>query len=1298
MRTSVRALILSTTSAVAVLGLAVPANAASPAIVSRTPAEDAFVGTAPSGVTLTFDQAIAVSSTISVAGPLFAPPCNKTAPIAMTGTALSCSFAGGAAAVVDGTYTVSYAANSTGADPATTGTYTFHVDATVPGDPTVSTSNPIDGGRRKSAGFTYTVTASEDLDDSSRVDIFDSTQTQVALTTSVSGDTITSTPVDVLPEDTYTAKIYLVDVSGRTPDPVVRTFSVDDTAPAAPVITTPLAKINIANASSFPVSGTGEVGAIVSLTSAATTVTTTVNGAGSWNANINVSSQADGTVSFSATQADGAQNVSGSSAPQTTQKDTVRPRVTGQAAAPALINAANTTATVTGKVDNGSTTVGEADPLTVSANDTNGSTPAVVVDGVAGVDGTFSVPVDTASLSDGTITYTIVATDPFANPSNAVTTTNTKDTAAPATPTVAFAPASVNNGNQDSVTVSGAAAGATLVDIVVSDTNNGTADLTFTATVSGGNYSRAFDMTSLSDGTLTATVTPRDTAGNVGSAGSATAIKDVVAPGTPTVNVSPNPITNAGQTAVTVSGTTNGDSVAITLSDGVGGGADITGTATASGGSYSQTFNVSTLQDGSITVSAVASDTAGNDSATASTAVDKDTVIPGQPASLSATPTSYVQASTTVSISGTTAAGDALATGLVADITVSDTDGGTPDLTVAGVSVSMGNFSTSVSQAQILTLADGTVTVSAKIRDAVGNISPARTTTITKNTTLLALSVTSPVDGAAVQSPATISATYNENINPTTSTITVRNKNNLTVSGTASFNAKTASFAPSSALTEAGSPYSVTVHAVDAGDAGDVEDNVFSFSIDSTPGPQPTITAATDPVTPGNQANVAVSGSAGDVGLSVVVTIGDGTDTVTGQTTSGAAGAYTVAQINVSSLDDGELSVTARSTDGAGNQSPISAATQITKDTVAPAKTAAVPASGSTVTPPATVSITFDEPLGSGSITIPGVAGSSAVDGSTVTFTPDEPFADGEFTATATVTDTVGNEGSGATTFTVDGTGPVKTASSPASGATVTPPATVSITFDEPLGSGSITVPGVPGSSAVDGSTVTFTPDEPFADGEFTATASVTDALGNEGSGATTFTVDDDAVASTITLNPVPRKVTFPTAVGLAGQVTQGDDSAPYGDVAISVTDSNGTRTVATVTPNAEGAFTASVVPTEHGTYTANYIGDDENLASTSVARRVLLKVSLTGKAPKGAAAKTARIVGKVGPAQAGVTVKVYDLVKKGRVLLGTVTTNAKGKYVLRVKLAKGSHTILVKAKSGSTYKGNKVRFTAVRT
>ena len=87
-------------------------------------------------------------------------------------------------------------------------------------------------------------------------------------------------------------------------------------------------------------------------------------------------------------------------------------------------------------------------------------------------------------------------------------------------------------------------------------------------------------------------------------------------PGTPTVVISPDPINNANKTAVTVSGTSNGATVAITVSDGVRL-AVRTWSQTVAGRPVAATPRRSTSRrwsDGTITATVVATDAAGNTS------------------------------------------------------------------------------------------------------------------------------------------------------------------------------------------------------------------------------------------------------------------------------------------------------------------------------------------------------------------------------------------------------------------------------------------------------------------------------------------------------------------------------------------------------------------------------------------------------------------------------------------------------------------------------------------------------------
>jgi hypothetical protein len=128
--------------------------------------------------------------------------------------------------------------------------------------------------------------------------------------------------------------------------------AVDTTPPAAPTVTAP-AYVNSANVTSVPVSGTTEAGASIALTvtdaGAAHTVTKTVtaNGSGVWNADVDLSSFAAGTVSYRAIATDTAGNQGNPATPgtATSVKDVTVPAVTAVALA------------------NGGTKVGKMEPL-----------------------------------------------------------------------------------------------------------------------------------------------------------------------------------------------------------------------------------------------------------------------------------------------------------------------------------------------------------------------------------------------------------------------------------------------------------------------------------------------------------------------------------------------------------------------------------------------------------------------------------------------------------------------------------------------------------------------------------------------------------------------------------------------------------------------------------------------------------------------------------------------------------------------------------------------------------------------
>ena len=182
-------------------------------------------------------------------------------------------------------------------------------------------------------------------------------------------------------------------------------------------------------------------------------------------------------------------------------------------------------------------------------------------------------------------------------------------------------------------------------------------------------------------------------------------------------------------------------------------------------------------------------------------------------------------------------------------------------------------------------------------------------------------------------------------------------------------------------------------------------------------------------------------------------------------------------------------------------------------------------------------------------------------------------LADGNYTASATQTDGAGNTSAASTkSVTKDTVGPRPNGTSPADGATVAPPAAVSFTYHDTLGSGS-TVTVATGSTTVDGTatfaagTVTFKPTTALASGSYSATATVYDAAGNQTVTTISFTVDATAPAVTSLKSTATSLNTANTTV--TGSLSEA------ATLTITSTDSTKAKTTTTVSKPA-GNFSVS--------------------------------------------------------------------------------------------------------------------------
>jgi hypothetical protein len=312
---------------------------------------------------------------------------------------------------------------------------------------------------------------------------------------------------------------------------------------------------------------------------------------------------------------------------QTVKIDTVAPSAPSLSV-PAYVNSANVAAVpVTGTAEAGGT-------VRLTVTDNRGGSNAVTVTTTASGTGAWSLSPNLSTLNQGVVTYKATVTDAAGNTGTTTTTTATKDTIAPAAPTLTV-PAYVNNANVAAVPVSGTAESGGTVALTVTDAGSAHT-VTASTTVSGaGAWSfSTLNLSALNQGTLTYSATALDAAGNPGTATTASGTKDTVAPSAPTLTVpayvtGPTGPTGSRASAVQLSGSSEaGASVVVTASD-AGNAHTATGSVIASGaGTWSITLDLSSLNDGALTYSAAATDAAGNTGTSAIATGQKDVVSP----------------------------------------------------------------------------------------------------------------------------------------------------------------------------------------------------------------------------------------------------------------------------------------------------------------------------------------------------------------------------------------------------------------------------------------------------------------------------------------------------------------------------------------------------------------------------------------------------------------------------------------------------------------------------------------------
>ncbi|MFD2185975.1 choice-of-anchor L domain-containing protein [Aquimarina celericrescens] len=849
-------------------------------------------------------------------------------------------------------------------------------------------------------------------------------------------------------EDGYQYQVIITDntfiCTTTTSNSASLTF--DDIATIA--ITTPIEIDDIVNGTEVTdvtISGTTtgvEAGQTVTVTfsdgvNPDVTTTANVNPDGSWTAtDADISSLNDGGITVDADVSDLAGNAVNDQAPITLDTAPGTITITTPIEVDDIVNGTEVTdVTISG------TTIDVETGQTVTVTFSDGVNPDVTVTAMVGAGGAWTATdADISSLDEGPITVDADVSDLAGNTANDQAPI-TLDTAATITITTPIEVDDIVNGTEVAdVTISGTTTDVeTGQTVTVTFSDGVNPDVTTTANVNpdGSWTATDADISSLNDGGITVDADVSDLAGNAAN-DQAPITLDTAATIAITTPIEIDDIVNGTEvTDVTISGTTTGveagQTVTVTFSDGVN--PDVTVTAmVGAGGAWTATdADISSLDEGPITVDADVSDLAGN------TANDQAPITLDTTATIAITTPIEIDdivngtEVTDVTISGTTTGVEAGQT-----VTVTFSDGVNPDVTVTAMVGAGGAWT--ATDADISSLDEGPITVDADVSDLAGNTANDQAP-ITLDTTAT-IAITTPIEiddivnGTEV-TDVTISGTTTGVEAGQTVTVTFSDGANPDVTTTANVNPDgswTATDADISSLNDGG----ITVDADVSDLAGNAANDQAPITLDTAA----TITITTpieiDDIVNGTEVtDVTISGTTTDVetGQTVTVTFSDGVNPdVTTTANVNPDGSWTATDADISSLNDGGITVDADVSDLAGNtandQAPITLDTAATvaintpveiDDIVNISEAGDVTISGTTTDVEAgqTVTVTFSDGVS------PDVVTTATVqpDGSwTATDADIGDLINGLITIDAGVTDVAGNSVNDQVVITLDDT------------------------------------------------------------------------------------------------------------------------------------------------------------------------------------------------------------------------------------------------------------------------------------
>ncbi|WP_251554812.1 LysM peptidoglycan-binding domain-containing protein [Neobacillus muris] len=680
---------------------------------------------------------------------------------------------------------------------------------------------------------------------------------------------------------------------------------VDTTAPAAPAIN-PLAVISAANQKSYPVTGLTEANATVSVrltdsAGAQVAVQIKADSTGKFETRLDASTLLDGTITAAVSAADAAGNRSANSQ-QVIKKD-ITAAVPTLAAAKEISQQNAASYSITGKAEPGAL-------VTISLSD--GVHAAITKQTIANERGEFSVIFNVTALNDGSsITISAKAVDPAGNESPTTRMTAAKDTTIAQT-AISDLPV-IFSANQQKYTVKGTSETSASIVIRAVDGSNQAVEAAVQSNQSGG-FSSDLDVSSLNDGTITLTITATDSFGNKSTA-QKQIVKDTDAPQPVIDNTKPVTIENVKN--YTLFGLTEpGAKVEITISDGVH--PVVTTVAEASEtGEFHTEADLSSLHDGTLTITSRSIDRYGNSSGAVQTTIAKETSLAAPIIHSLQVPNSSTAAH--YPITGTA--------NPYAAVNVMISDGVHPAVQAAAIANANGEFYVN---ADITSLNDALLTITAVQTSLSGIQSQAGSAEVIKDTTapLAPIFNNSNVINQANQSTFLLSG-KGEPRTKVNIKISDGNGHIIEMTGQAAENGEFAIPVDISGLNDGDIRFEVS----QTDEAENVSASTVKTLVKDTVGPSKIETGPLPAIFSGNAAQYLFSGKS-EPQILLNVTFSDGVTSFTKSIETDSNGSFSL-PVDTTSFKDGTVTASIVAEDEAGNVNQLDPIT-IVKDTAAP--------------------------------------------------------------------------------------------------------------------------------------------------------------------------------------------------------------------------------------------------------------------------------------------------------------------------------------------------------------------------